>query len=42
LNNEFAILAITTKDEKSFNISQHIELIVQVGLVIVVVARKVT
>jgi hypothetical protein len=42
LSNEFAILVITTKDEKNFNISQHIELIIQVGLVIVVVARKVT
>jgi hypothetical protein len=32
----------TTKDEKSFNTSQHVELVVLVGLVTIIAARKIT
>jgi hypothetical protein len=42
LSGESAVAATAAKDEKSFNTSQHVELVVQVGLVTAAVAGKVT
>jgi hypothetical protein len=42
LSSESAVAATPAKDEKSFNTSQHVELVVQVGLVTAAVAGKVT